>query len=77
MLGQSADFFERFPRICFANRMTSYLNERRVRIFDYPRFAEPYQNEVRENAERLAAEADLEIEFIRIRDSVQGSEWLL
>ena len=37
--------------------MTSYLYARKVRIFDYPRFAEPFRNELRENAERLAAES--------------------
>ncbi|MGO8720711.1 MAG: hypothetical protein ACLQMO_16075 [Acidobacteriaceae bacterium] len=48
--------------------MTSYLYERKVRIFDYPRFAEPFRDELRENAERLAAEAGIEIEFIRKRN---------
>ncbi len=60
--------FGTLPKICFAAGMTSYLNERRVRIFDNPRFAERYRNELRENAERLAAEAGLEIEFIRKRN---------
>lgn len=35
--------------------------------FDYPRFAEPYRERIRENAERVAAEAGIEIEFIRTR----------
>jgi hypothetical protein len=60
--------FGTLPKICFAAGMTSYLYERQVRIFDYPRFAEPYRNELRENAERLAAEAGVEIEFIRKRN---------
>ena len=57
--------FGTLPKICFAAGMTSYLNERQLRIFDYPRFAEPFREQLRENAERLAAEAGIEIEFIR------------
>jgi hypothetical protein len=60
--------FGTLAKICFAAGMTTHLNERRVRIFDYPRFAEPFRDELRENAERLAAEAGLEIEFIRKRN---------
>lgn len=60
--------FGTLPKICFAAGMTSYLNERGVRIFDYPRFAEPFRNQLRENAARLAAEAGVEIEFIRKRN---------
>jgi hypothetical protein len=48
--------------------MTSFLFERKIRIFDYPKFAEPYRNRIRENAEQMAAEAGIEIEFIRKRN---------
>ena len=55
------------PGICFAQGMTGFLNANGgIRIFDYPKWAEPLRNRIRENAERLAAEASLEIEFIRI-----------
>jgi len=60
--------FGALPKICFAGGMTSYLHERKVRIFDYPRFAEPFRDQLRENAERLAAEAGIEIEFVRKRN---------
>lgn len=53
------------PGLCFAEGMTSYLNANHVRIFDYPRFAEPLRDEIRANAERLAAEHGLTIEFVR------------
>ena len=56
------------PKVCFAAAMTSYLYERKVRIFDYPRFAEPFRDELRENAERLAAKAGVEIELIGKRN---------
>ena len=36
-----------------------------IRLFDYTQWAEPLREELRQNAERLAAEAGLEIEFIR------------
>jgi len=49
--------FGTLPGVCFAEGMTSYLYARKVRIFYYPRFAEPFRNELRENAERLAAES--------------------
>ena len=45
--------------------MTSYLYTHKIRIFDYPRFAEPYRNQLRENAERLAAENGIPIEHLR------------
>ncbi|MBW6481165.1 MAG: hypothetical protein K0B37_17180 [Bacteroidales bacterium] len=45
--------------------MTSYLYKNDVRVFDYSRFAEPFKNAIRENAERHAKENDISIEFIR------------
>jgi hypothetical protein len=60
--------FGTLPKICYAEGMTSYLYERKVRIFDYPKFAEPFRNELRENAEKLAAESGIEIEFLRKRN---------
>jgi hypothetical protein len=60
--------FGTLPRICFAGGMTSFLFERKIRIFDYPKFAEPFRNRIRENAEKMAAEAGIEVEFIRKRN---------
>jgi hypothetical protein len=60
--------FGTVPRICFAGGMTSFLYERQIRIFDYPKFAEPYRNRIRENAEKVAEEAGVGIEFIRKRN---------
>lgn len=51
--------FGTLPGICFAGGMTSFLYERGIRIFDYPKFAEPFRNRIRENAEKLAAEAGI------------------
>jgi hypothetical protein len=60
--------FGKLPGACFAGGMTSFLCEREIRIFDYPKFAEPFRNRLRENAEKLATEAGIEIEFIRKRN---------
>ena len=53
------------PGACYAGGMTSFLYSRGIRIFDYPKFAEPFRNTLRENAERLAADNGIEIEFLR------------
>jgi hypothetical protein len=53
------------PGIGFADGMAKWLRVRNIRLFDYPRFAEPLRDEVRANAERVAQENGIEIEFIR------------
>lgn len=53
------------PGICYAEGMATYLRVHGIRLFDYPRFAEPLRDEIRQNAERIARESGLEIEFIR------------
>ena len=52
------------PTVCYADGMTKFLNANHLRIFDYPRFAEPSRERVREQAAALAAEAGLTIEHI-------------
>src|SRR6266436_4833214 len=42
------------PGLCFADGMTRYLNLKGIRIFDYPRFAEPFRAQLRENAGSLS-----------------------
>ena len=53
------------PGICYARGMTDYLYRNKIRIFDYPRFAQGLRDEIRENAERMAKEHGITIEFIR------------
>jgi hypothetical protein len=60
--------FGTLPKICYAEGMTSYLYAKQVRIFDYPRCAEPFRDQLRHNAERLAWESGIEIEFLRKRN---------
>lgn len=52
------------PEICYSQGMTTYLYRNEVRIFDYPKFAEPFREELRTNAEKLAGEHGVEIEFV-------------
>lgn len=53
------------PGWCHSNGMSLYLNSHNIKIFDFARFAEPLRDEIRANAERLATENGIEIEFIR------------
>lgn len=56
------------PEISYCVGMTKYLYENGVKIFDYPKFAEPFKETIRANAERIAKENGVEIEFIRKTD---------
>ncbi len=51
--------------LCYAQGMTQYLYTHHIRIFDYPQFAQPLAQAIRENAEAIAAEHGLTIEYIR------------
>jgi len=53
------------PQVCYAGGMTSYLNYKKIRIFDYARFAEPFRNKLRTNAEAIAIANNIKIEFVR------------
>jgi len=61
------------PGLCYAKGITSYFYAQGLRIFDYAKWAEPLRDEIRENAERLAAEAGVAIEFVR-KSSVRKEE---
>lgn len=52
------------PQVCYAQGMTSYLYSKGIRIFDYPKFAEPFKDQLRANAEQLAKDNGVEIEFV-------------
>ena len=53
------------PEISYSQGMTKYMYQNEVRIFDYPKFAEPFKETIRVNAEQIAKENGIEIEFIR------------
>ena len=53
------------PGVCYPEGMATHLRMHDIRLFDYPHFAEPLRDEIRQNAELVAQENGLEIEFIR------------
>lgn len=52
------------PGACHGAGMTSFLNAKGLRIFDYPQFAEPLRERLRANAEALAASAGITVQYI-------------
>lgn len=50
---------------CYAQGMTGYLYAHGIRIFDYVQFAQPLREQICANAEAVAQEAGLEIEYLR------------
>ena len=48
-----------------AHSMAATLTARRIRMFDYTQFAEPLRDQLVDTAQRVAAEAGLEIDSIR------------
>jgi len=62
------------PGFCYAQGMTSYLYAHNIRIFDYPKFAEPLRDLIRSNAETVAQKEGLDIEFIRRIDGFRKED---
>lgn len=52
------------PSLCYSAGMTSYLYSKGIRIFDYPKFAEQFREQIRGNAEKIANENKINIEFV-------------
>lgn len=53
------------PGFNYADGMTAYLKSKNIRIFDYPDFASKFRDEIRNNAEKIAHENNIDIQFIR------------
>ena len=53
------------PGWSHAEGMTSYLKANGIRIFDFPSFSQPFTEQVRQNAQQIADDNGIEIEFIR------------
>ena len=62
------------PGWCYARGMTEYLYTHQIRIFDYPKWAEPLREAIRQNMERLAAESGIDIEFVRSKRSFRKEQ---
>ncbi len=56
------------PEIGHAEAMARFMGSRGIRLFDYARTWEPERDRIREHAGRVAAEAGLEIDYIRRKD---------
>jgi hypothetical protein len=67
LLGSDADLRDASEDL-LRRGMTAYLFERKIKIFDYPKVAQPFRDELRGNAERLASENGIEIEFLRLAE---------
>jgi len=52
------------PSACYAGGMTSFLYSRGIRIFDYPRFAEPLRDRIRERAQQVCGANGVSIEHV-------------
>ena len=52
------------PGACYAGGMMSFLYAKGIRIFDYPRFAEPLRERIRERAQEVCAAAGVQIEHV-------------
>lgn len=60
--------------LCYAKGMTGYLYTNNIRIFDYPEFAQRLRDDIRSNAETVAKEHGLQIEFIRKGNSFRKAD---
>jgi hypothetical protein len=60
--------------LCYAQGMTKYLYTQNIRIFNYTQFTEPLRDLIRENAQTMAAENGLEVEFISKKDDFRKEE---
>ncbi len=49
----------------YSQGMTSYLFAQKIRIFDYPKFAAELRDEIRINAEKIAQDSGIKIEYIK------------
>ena len=53
------------PIFCYAEGMSRYLTARGMRIFDFTQYVKPLTEAIKLNAERLAAENGLAVDYIR------------
>lgn len=49
---------------CYAQGMSNHLYSQGIKIFDYPKYAKALRDKVRDNAEALAKDNEIQIEFI-------------
>ena len=52
------------PGACYAAGMTSFLYAKKIKIFEYPKFALKLRDQIRDNAQKMAANHGIRIEHI-------------
>jgi hypothetical protein len=62
------------PDICYPEGMTKHLAGKGIRVFDFSKWAEPLNAEIRSNAEKVAEESGLTIEYIQKPRSFRKEE---
>lgn len=55
----------RMPIFSYADGMTRYLTARGIKIFDFVKWAKPLTDGIQEHAEKVAAAAGLQVDFVR------------
>jgi hypothetical protein len=55
----------RLAEVDYAKGMAADLRAHGVRLFDFPQWAKPFRDEIRDNTERLAQEHGIEVRFVR------------
>ncbi len=58
-------FMGTIPGICYAQGITNYFYQNKMRIFDFQEWAKPLRKEIRKNTEGIAVQNGVDIEFIR------------
>src|SRR5215469_5156521 len=53
------------PEISYAQGMTSYLNSKGIRIFDYATFAEGLREIIRQQIEHIVKESGVEVQYLK------------
>ncbi len=62
------------PGWCYARGMTDNFYKHQLRIFDYPQWAQPLREALRDNMEQVAAGNGIEIEFVRSKKSFRKED---
>ena len=53
------------PEISYADGMTSYLNSKGIRIFDYAHFAEGHREKIRQQIDSIVKETGVEVQYLK------------
>ena len=64
------------PRWSHAEGMTGYLNANNIRIFDFSIFFQPFTEQIHANAQHVADECGIEIDFIRKLRAFHKDDWI-